>query len=146
MAKHTVVQAAKLVGKSRNIIYTAIKAGKLSAEPNREGNTVIDTAELLRHFGAFTENSAEDNVVNSLDIVQNKQTKHQKQAQQHQPDTATHALLLELGELRAAKEYLVQIAKDAKERAELAESRLDAALSLNQKLLVDLQKAAKRKK
>ncbi len=64
MAKVNVTEAAKLAGIGRAHLYRKYltpkdKAGKalppmLSSEKDHQGNTVIDTAELLRVFGKLT--------------------------------------------------------------------------------------------
>ena len=51
MPKINISQAAKMTGKTRTTIYKKIKSGELSAELGRDGNRLIDTAELLRVFG-----------------------------------------------------------------------------------------------
>jgi hypothetical protein len=51
MPKINISQAAKMTGKTRTTIYKKIKSGELSAESGRDGNRLIDTAELLRVFG-----------------------------------------------------------------------------------------------
>ena len=51
MAKHTIADSTRLTGKGRDALYRRIKKGILSAEKDRDGNTVIDTSELVRVFG-----------------------------------------------------------------------------------------------
>lgn len=53
MATHTVAEAAKIVRKSQDTIYRRIKKGKLSANKDAAGNSVIETTELARVFGAL---------------------------------------------------------------------------------------------
>jgi predicted site-specific integrase-resolvase len=53
MAKLNKYQAHKVTGRSRNTIDKYIKDGKLSAEVDEHGSTVIDTSELTRVFGEF---------------------------------------------------------------------------------------------
>ena len=52
MAKLSVLQAAREGWAPRQTLYRKIKAGRLSAETDTDGRTVIDTAELARVFGA----------------------------------------------------------------------------------------------
>lgn len=54
MALLSISAAARAVGKDRGTIYKKISEGKLSAQRDSEGNTRIDTAELLRVFGALS--------------------------------------------------------------------------------------------
>lgn len=56
MAKLTITQAAKAVGKRRATLYEHVKKGKLSRDS--EGN--IDTSELLRVYGKLKEESQSD--------------------------------------------------------------------------------------
>lgn len=51
MPKLTVLQAAAQGWSSRHTIYRHVRNGKLSAEKDAEGRTVIDTAELVRAYG-----------------------------------------------------------------------------------------------
>ncbi|MWF98362.1 DNA-binding protein [Escherichia coli] len=55
MASHSVTEAAKLAGVTRRTIYRHIKAGKLSASVTDGDNTVIETSELLRVYGALSQ-------------------------------------------------------------------------------------------
>lgn len=55
MASHSVTEAAKLAGITRRTIYRHIKAGKLSASVTGSDNTVIETSELLRVYGALSQ-------------------------------------------------------------------------------------------
>ena len=47
----SVQEAADLAGKSRQTIYRHIDKGKVSAEKDRDGNTVLNVAELERAYG-----------------------------------------------------------------------------------------------
>lgn len=53
MAQLSVSAAARAVGKDRGTIHRYIKSGKLSTAKDASGNTVVETAELLRVFGAL---------------------------------------------------------------------------------------------
>ena len=52
--RHTVSQAAILVGKNRRTLYRHIKSGRLSYEIGNDGNQLIDTSELIRVYGSVT--------------------------------------------------------------------------------------------
>ena len=54
MAQLSISAAARAAGKDRGTIQRYIKNGKLSVSRDAAGNTVIETAELLRVFGALT--------------------------------------------------------------------------------------------
>jgi len=51
MAKVSVLEAAKLTGKSVKTIYRHIDTGKLSSSQNDNGSKSIDTSELQRVYG-----------------------------------------------------------------------------------------------
>lgn len=51
MAELNISQAAKRWGKSRQTIYSYLETGKLSGKTDSEGNTLIDSSELIRVFG-----------------------------------------------------------------------------------------------
>jgi transcriptional regulator of acetoin/glycerol metabolism len=53
MAQLTVRQAAQQVGISRQTMFAKIKAGKVSATTDHNGQLQIDTSELLRVFGTL---------------------------------------------------------------------------------------------
>lgn len=44
-------QAADMVGVTRQALYRMVASGKVSATVAPDGTKVVDTAELLRHFG-----------------------------------------------------------------------------------------------
>jgi regulator of replication initiation timing len=135
--KLIVSEAAKQVGKSRNVLYRAIREGRLSVERNSAGIQVIDVSELIRVYGALV--ATERHTVSET----GKET-HQKQ--QMIPDNA--ALYLELGELRGRVQALPRLEAQleaAEARAAAAEARAVDAIALTQRLLVDLQKKSRKK-
>jgi len=54
MAQLSISAAARAAGKDRGTIQRYIKNGKLSVSKDAAGNTIIETSELLRVFGALT--------------------------------------------------------------------------------------------
>jgi len=54
MACHTLSESAKITGKSRRTIQRYVKAGKVSVNKDINGNSFIDTAELIRVFGELS--------------------------------------------------------------------------------------------
>ena len=63
MAKVTVRQAARLVGKDRTTLYRYIEDGALSVEQENRGKQVvrvIDTAELERVFGSLHDSARQE--------------------------------------------------------------------------------------
>ena len=54
MSKHTISEAARLVGKHRSTIQKHIREGKLSKFTDHEGNPFIETSELLRVYKDLT--------------------------------------------------------------------------------------------
>jgi len=63
MAKVSVLEAAKLTGKSVKTIYRHIDTGKLSSSQNDNGSKSIDTSELQRVYGNIHINN--ENVIDS---------------------------------------------------------------------------------
>ena len=51
MPNLNLTQAAHAVSKSRQTLYQHLKAGKVSATTDRDGNRVIHTSELIRVYG-----------------------------------------------------------------------------------------------
>lgn len=49
--KYTVIQAAKITGKSRQTIYRHIESKPISVEQDNDGNQLIDASELIRVYG-----------------------------------------------------------------------------------------------
>jgi phage terminase small subunit len=53
MAKHSISEASRLTGKARSTLHRHIKNGKLSKDIDADGQPVMDTAELVRVYGAL---------------------------------------------------------------------------------------------
>lgn len=51
--RHTIDEAASLIGRTRRSLYRAMTDGRLSYGLESDGRRYIDTAELLRVYGAF---------------------------------------------------------------------------------------------
>lgn len=51
--RHTIDEAASLVGRTRRSIYRAMTEGRLAYGIEADGRRYIDTAELLRVYGPF---------------------------------------------------------------------------------------------
>lgn len=51
--RHTIDEAASLIGRTRRSIYRAMTEGRISYGLESDGRRYIDTAELLRVYGAF---------------------------------------------------------------------------------------------
>src|SRR3954451_10038639 len=60
MAQLTVLEAGRLVGRSKSHIFRAIRAGTLSAERDAAGNYRIDPAELARVFPLARQDAPDD--------------------------------------------------------------------------------------
>lgn len=87
----TVRQAADMAGVTRQTMYRLLDSGKVSATVATDGTKVVDTAELLRHFGALQ----------SPDTVQPEKSDGQRQAKR---DTGVHpntSLQIEIERLKA---------------------------------------------
>jgi len=64
MGKLNISQASKLAGVTRKTLYSHIKQGRISVEIDKDGNKVIDTAEILRVYTSKHEET--DTVYNGL--------------------------------------------------------------------------------
>lgn len=64
MALVGITEAGKLTGRSRATIYRYLKDSRLSSSSGPSGETLIDTAELLRVFGAFPSRDTSDERIN----------------------------------------------------------------------------------
>ena len=53
--RHTITEAAKLVGKDRKTLYRHIKQGRLSCGIESDGVRYVDTSELMRVYGALVQ-------------------------------------------------------------------------------------------
>jgi hypothetical protein len=88
MAEVSISEAARLTGKSRNTLHRHIKSGKVSKREDKDGNPVIDTAELIRVYGKL-----------KIDSDSVKQSQSDSMAQRDTPpvtdDTAMKIALLE---------------------------------------------------
>lgn len=51
--RHTINEAASLVGRTRRSVYRAMTEGRLAYGLEANGHRYIDTSELLRVYGAF---------------------------------------------------------------------------------------------
>lgn len=68
MAKVSISEGARMAGISRSYIYRKyITPGLLSTEKDGAGNTVVDTAEIIRVFGQIRANSEQDAKGSQLD-------------------------------------------------------------------------------
>jgi hypothetical protein len=72
MALVSITEAAKLVRRNRSTLYRDIERGRLSKTVTPEGETQIDTAELLRAYGrlhSHEEENADDETRNRMRIA-----------------------------------------------------------------------------
>jgi excisionase family DNA binding protein len=69
MAQLTVLEAARLVGRSKSHVFRAIRSGSLSAQRDDAGNYQIDQAELARVFQLthLTQRGASDDLTRHSD-------------------------------------------------------------------------------
>lgn len=74
MAFVSVAEAAKLIGRHRNVLYRDyVATGKLSVTKDARGRIQIDTSELLRVFGSFV--SVANEAEKSAAMLQNEAEK-----------------------------------------------------------------------
>jgi hypothetical protein len=148
MALLTVGKAAELVGKTRQALYRKIKVGELSVSVGHDNVQVVDTSELLRVFGTLQLEGGTDS--QKLSANGDNRTAHKTlKKDSDRFDSAAVGQALELGELRASTKYLERMLEAAEERALSAEARAASAearaieaMTMNQRLLVDLQAVA----
>ena len=151
MALLTIGKAAVLVGKTRQSLYRKIKSGELSVTVGYDNVQVVDTSELLRVFGTLQLESSTDS--QKLAVSSDKRTGYKSlKNDSDRFDNTAVGQALELGELRASAKYLERMLDAAEARVLLAESRAAAAearameaITMNQRLLVDLQAVAQPK-
>ena len=123
MAQFTIAGAARAAGVGRATIQRALKAGRLSATTNEQGERVIDMAELLRVFGPLKQGEQPASSITS------------------QPDTGGEqglsAVLVEVlrEQLRKAEEREQQVQQEKTRLLSLLEAEQQARRDLEQKLL-----------
>jgi len=70
MAKVSITEGAKMAGISRSYLYRKyITPGILSTEKDNTGNTVVDTAEIIRVFGQIRADSEQDAKSSQMDTL-----------------------------------------------------------------------------
>jgi hypothetical protein len=123
MAQFTIAGAARAAGVGRATIQRALKAGRLSATTNEQGERVIDLTELLRVFGPL------------------KQSEQPASSIASQPDTGgeqrSSAVLVEVlrQQLRKAEEREQQAQQEKARLLSLLEAEQQSRRDLEQKLL-----------
>ena len=120
MAKHTIKEAARLVGISRTTLYQKMKDGEISWEPGPGGSRQIDTAELIRVFGPLRSSDAD-----SPPDVQTGRTEHDRT---DHSDKEIRALTQHIETLRQS------LAAAEADKADLR-ARLDAAEAERRQIL-----------
>lgn len=60
MTRHSVSEAARLVGKSPRTIYKHIRSGTVSAQRSASGTLFMETSELVRAYGEIHESGSEN--------------------------------------------------------------------------------------
>lgn len=71
MAKVSISEGARMAGISRSYLYRKyITPGLLSTEKDGAGNTVVDTAEIIRVFGQIKQDSEQDSKSSQLDTLE----------------------------------------------------------------------------
>lgn len=122
----TIGQAVKISGKSRSVIFRAIKNGNISATKNNKGHHLIDKSELSR----WTDGNSSE------------QTKEQSREQIEQPDNSVVAAIV-----KAKDETIGQQAERIAELKEQLEREQGRGDRLEARLLTDQraeEKPAKR--
>ena len=123
MAQFTIAGAARAAGVGRATIQRALKAGRLSATTNEQGERVIDMAELLRVFGPLKQGEQPaSSIMSQLDTG---------------GEQGLSAVLVEVlrEQLRKAEEREQQVQQEKARLLALLEAEQQARRDLEQKLL-----------
>ena len=123
MAQFTIAGAARAAGVGRATIQRALKAGRLSATTNEQGERVIDMAELLRVFGPLKQSEQPaSSITSQLDTG---------------GEQGLSAVLVEVlrEQLRKAEEREQQAQQEKARLLSLLEAEQQARRDLEQKLL-----------
>ena len=143
MAKLSVSDAARVAGVARSTLHRALRAGRLSADPDG----TIDTAELLRAGYTLQRSTLQTHAPSLQDATPRPRHTHQdaSPAPQHVLEALTHErdlLRMERDLLRQTLEAAREHAQDAKEREQEARARealllrmLEQVQQQNQRLL-----------
>ncbi len=109
MAQFTIAGAARAAGVGRATIQRALKAGRLSATTNEQGERVIDMTELLRVFGPLKQSEQPASSITSqldtggeqglsavlVEVLREQLRKAEEREQQAQQEKARLMALLE---------------------------------------------------
>ena len=112
--KLNITDASKAIGKPRSTLYRHIDKGKVSAEEDGEGNTVIDVSELQRVYGALDLGATRDDTEQNVVLQQ----------------SATVQSVADLEVLRLKLEYAERERDTERERRERAEHEVERLLSI----------------
>ncbi len=125
MAKVTVRDAARLVGKNRATLYRYIDEGALSVETETRGKQrvrMIDTAELERVFGPLGDSERQPAMV-TMQPAENATATVALRAEVDSLRRENDLLRRQLEETRGDKERLFHLLEDQRVRAERSERR-----------------------
>ena len=109
MALVNILEASRLIGKSRSPIFKAIKDGSISTQKDETGRTVIDTSELFRVFGPLNADNGQNTGIGVQDSQKSK-------GEQGQNTGETGYLLQLLAAERAKAEILAETVEDLRQR------------------------------
>ena len=122
----TIGQAVKISGKSRSVIFRAIKNGYISATKNKKGHHLIDKSELTRWSGA---NSSEQ-----VKKQTKEQTKEQTRKSIEQPENkVVEAVVKAKDETISQQAERIAELKEQLEREQGRGDRLEARLLTDQR-------------
>jgi hypothetical protein len=135
--RYTVIEAAKIVGKSRQTIYRHIEKKPITVEKDDEDNVYIDASELLRVYGdkinfdavnSHTSNTKSDNV---LQTVTSNETQADLRVIKEQLNSANKQIEMLETRMHREKEILedqISTMKDALEKSQEVQSKTVALL------------------
>lgn len=103
MAKHSITEAARLVGVSRQTMTQHLKIKDISVDRDERNRPLIDTSELIRVYGALQSVDVKSDVRGLQDLTQD-------------PDRKTNPLQTEIDTLRRENLESLRARLDAIER------------------------------
>ena len=130
MAQLNISEAARRWGKSRQTIYSYLNDGRLSGISDKEGNTLIDTSEMIRVFGEPGDKTSKTGMHNVIlsDVVELRQLIEIERLKRSHSEELNNRLESEVLDLK-------QAIKQLREQDERRDQQLQIALNSVSKLV-----------
>ena len=135
--RYTVIEAAKIVGKSRQTIYRHIEKKPITTEKDDDGNVYIDASELLRVYGdninfdAVNSNIAVPKNGLTLQVETSKKTISDLNILEEKLNSSNKQIEMLEARMRSEREMLegqIDTIKDALEKSQEVQSKTVALL------------------